>query len=66
MILTLITLARARGVSPAQLAIAWILDHSEVTAPIVGADRPEYIAEVFGALDVALTCEERRALDEVA
>src|SRR6266540_2909615 len=40
---TLIDLADARGATPAQLALAWILDHPEVTAPIVGADRPEYV-----------------------
>lgn len=59
-------LSNARGVAPAQLAIAWILDHDEVTAPIVGADRPEYISEVFGALEIILTREERQALDEVS
>ena len=63
---TLSELARLRGATPAQLAIAWILHHPEVTAPIVGADRPEYIAEVFGALDIELTREERHALDEVS
>jgi aryl-alcohol dehydrogenase (NADP+) len=45
------------------LAIAWLLDHLEVTAPIVGADRLEYIDEVFGALEITLTPEERQALD---
>ena len=33
---TLIELAAARGVTPAQMAVAWVLDHPEVTAPIVG------------------------------
>ena len=63
---TLTDLARARGKTPAQLAIAWILDHPEITAPILGADRPEYTAEVFGALDISLTAEEREALDEAS
>jgi aryl-alcohol dehydrogenase-like predicted oxidoreductase len=45
------------------LAIAWLLDHPEVTAPIVGADRPEYVDEVFSALEITLTPEERQTLD---
>lgn len=61
-----IDLAQARGVSPAQLAIAWLLDHPEVTAPIVGADRPEYVDDVFGALEIELTQEERQTLDQVS
>ena len=65
-IATLIELAAARGVTPAQIAVAWVLDHPEVTAPIVGADRPEYVDDVFGALEIQLTAEERLALDEVS
>ena len=63
---TLIDLASTRNVSPAQLAISWVLDHPEVTAPIVGADRPEYVDDVFGALEIELTKEERETLDEVS
>jgi aryl-alcohol dehydrogenase-like predicted oxidoreductase len=62
----LIDLAAARGATPAQMAVAWILDHPEVTAPIVGADRPEYVDDVFGALEIELTGEEREALDAVS
>ena len=43
---TLVELAAERGATPAQLALAWLLDHSEITAPIVGADRPEYVDDV--------------------
>ena len=63
---TLVELARDGRATPAQLAIAWLLDHPEVTAPIVGADRPEYVDDVFGALSIELTPEERRALDGVS
>jgi aryl-alcohol dehydrogenase-like predicted oxidoreductase len=63
---TLAELARERGVTAAQLAVAWILDHPEVTAPIVGADRLEYVDDVFGALEIQLTPEERQALDQVS
>jgi aryl-alcohol dehydrogenase-like predicted oxidoreductase len=63
---TLIEMARGRGATPAQMAIAWILDHPEITAPIVGADRPEYVDDVFGALQIRLTREERQILDQVS
>jgi len=63
---TLIELASARGATPAQLAIAWLLDHPDVTAPIVGADRPEYVDDVFGALAITLTQAERQTLDAVS
>jgi aryl-alcohol dehydrogenase-like predicted oxidoreductase len=63
---TLCDLAAVRNATPAQLAIAWLLDHPEVTAPIVGADRPEYVDDVFGALEITLTREERQVLDDVS
>ena len=59
-------MADERGATPAQLAIAWLLSHAEVTAPIVGADRPEYVDDVFGALAIELTMQERQALDAVS
>jgi aryl-alcohol dehydrogenase-like predicted oxidoreductase len=62
----LIDLAAVRGATPAQMAIAWLIDHPDVTAPIVGADRPEYVDDVFGTLDIELTPDERRALDSVS
>lgn len=63
---TLVELAAERGTTPAQLAIAWLLDHAEVTAPIVGADRPEYVDDVLGALEITLTSQERQTLDAVS
>jgi aryl-alcohol dehydrogenase-like predicted oxidoreductase len=62
----LVDLANQRGATPTQLAIAWLLDHPEITAPIVGADRPEYFDDVVGALSITLTVEERAALDAVS
>jgi aryl-alcohol dehydrogenase-like predicted oxidoreductase len=59
-------LAAERNATPAQVAIAWVLDHPEVTAPVVGADRPVYVDDVFGALEIALTREERQMLDHVS
>ena len=63
---TLVDLATERGATPAQLAIAWLLDHREITAPIVGADRPEYVDDVFGALAITLTQQERHTLDAIS
>jgi 1-deoxyxylulose-5-phosphate synthase len=63
---TLLDLADARGATPTQLALAWLLDHEEVTAPIVGADRPEYVDDMLGALAIELTPPERQALDAVS
>jgi aryl-alcohol dehydrogenase-like predicted oxidoreductase len=62
----LVDLANQRGATPAQLAVAWLLDHPEVSAPIVGADRPEYFDDVVGALTITLTAEERAALDAIS
>ena len=52
--------------TPGQVAIAWILDHPQVTAFILGADRPEQVDEAFGALDWSLPAEERAILDRVS
>jgi aryl-alcohol dehydrogenase-like predicted oxidoreductase len=62
----LIEMATERGSTPAQIAIAWILDHPEVTSPIIGPDLPDHVDEVFGALDFKLTQEERKSLDDLS
>ena len=62
----LIEIAARRGKTPAQVAIAWILDHEEVTAPITGPDLPVHVDEVFGALGWQLEPPERAALDQVS
>lgn len=61
-----IDIAAELGFTPAQIAIAWLLDHPEVSAPIVGADSPEFVDEAFGALRVQLSQGDRARLDEVA
>ena len=47
-------IADARGVSVAQVAIAWVLARGEEIVPLVGARRPDRLAEALGALDVSL------------
>jgi aryl-alcohol dehydrogenase-like predicted oxidoreductase len=50
--------AEARGVSRAQVALAWVLAQPAVTAPIVGATKPGHIADAVAAVDLTLTQEE--------
>ncbi|MBM3277319.1 MAG: aldo/keto reductase [Candidatus Handelsmanbacteria bacterium] len=62
----LIELGRKYGRTPSQVAIAWVLDHPEVTAPILGADLPEQVDDAFGATGWALEREDRARLDELS
>ena len=62
----LIDVAERHQRTPAQVAIAWILDHDEISAPILGADLPEHVDEIFAGLEWALPADERRVLDEVS
>lgn len=62
----LIDVAERHQRTPAQVAIAWILDHDEISAPILGADLPEHVDEIFAGLEWALPVDERRMLDEVS
>jgi len=55
--------ADARGVSRAQVALAWLLGRDGVTAPIVGSTRPEHLDEAVEALGLSLTEEEQERLE---
>jgi aryl-alcohol dehydrogenase-like predicted oxidoreductase len=57
-------LAAEKGVTPGQLALAWLLAQGNDVAPIPGTKRRKYLAENLGAADVTLTAEELAALDE--
>lgn len=56
--------AGARGLPMAQVALAWVLAKEEVSAPIVGATRPEHLDEAIAALDVELDEAEIASLEE--
>ncbi len=56
--------ASARGVSRAQVALAWMLAKPHVTAPIIGATKPEHLADAVAAVDLSLTDDEIRRLEE--
>jgi aryl-alcohol dehydrogenase-like predicted oxidoreductase len=57
-------LASAHGVSRAQIATAWVLQKSAVTAPIIGASKPHHLSDAVGALTVKLSAEDVAALEE--
>ena len=60
-------IARARGQSLAQMAVAWALRHPQVTTALIGASRPEQITELAGALSkLDFSREELEAIDEHA
>lgn len=51
-------IAEDKGISRAQVALAWMLAKPAVTAPIIGASRTEQLADLVQAVDVELTQEE--------
>jgi 1-deoxyxylulose-5-phosphate synthase len=57
-------IAEARGVSMAQVALAWVLNNPVVSAPIVGATKPHHLADAVAALDIDLTDDEVAALED--
>lgn len=57
-------IADERGVSMAQVALAWVLRNPVVDAPIVGATKVHHIEDAAAALDVHLTDDEAAALEE--
>ncbi len=59
-------LARAAGVEPATLAVAWVLAHPAVTAPLIGASRPEQLAASIAAADYRLDPKLKQALDQLS
>ncbi|WP_448663372.1 aldo/keto reductase [Sphingomonas sp. CJ20] len=59
-------LAAAKGHSVPQLALAWLLHQPAVSSVILGAKRPDQLADNLGAVDVTFTPEELSALDAVS
>jgi len=59
-----VELARKRGVSPAQIALAWLLQRPGVSAPILGASKLPQLDEAIGALDIELDEAECKSLEE--
>jgi aryl-alcohol dehydrogenase-like predicted oxidoreductase len=60
----LVDLAQRRGVTPAQVALAWLLGQPGVTAPIIGASKMPHLEQAVAALEISLSPEERAYLEE--
>ncbi|MGH8217924.1 MAG: aldo/keto reductase [Steroidobacteraceae bacterium] len=56
-------LAKERGIRPAELAVAWLLGRPGVTAPIVGATKPQHLDDPVKAVGIALREEEVARLE---
>jgi aryl-alcohol dehydrogenase (NADP+) len=56
-------IAKARGVSNMQVALAWVLRNSTITAPIIGTSKAHHLDDAVGALSITLTDEEVKALE---
>jgi aryl-alcohol dehydrogenase-like predicted oxidoreductase len=61
---TVKSLAKAKGCTPAQFALAWVLSRGTDLVPIPGTKRLAYLRENLGALDVQFTPDELRKADE--
>jgi 1-deoxyxylulose-5-phosphate synthase len=57
-------IAKTRGLPMAQVALAWVLKHPTITAPIVGATKPHHLADAVASLQVALTDDEINQLEQ--
>ena len=57
------SIAQERGVSRAQIALAWLLSKPVVSAPIIGASRHEHLEDAVAAVDLELTPEEIAELE---
>jgi aryl-alcohol dehydrogenase-like predicted oxidoreductase len=58
--------AKAEGVTPAQVALAWVLAQGSDLVPIPGTKRRKYLDENLGALDILLSAEDLMRLDAIA
>jgi aryl-alcohol dehydrogenase-like predicted oxidoreductase len=59
-------IAAEKGVMPGQFALAWLLHQGEDIVSIPGTKRGKYLEENAAAVDVTLTEEDLRCIDEVA
>jgi aryl-alcohol dehydrogenase-like predicted oxidoreductase len=59
-----VELAEKRGVRPAQIALAWILNRPGITAPIIGASKLSHLEDAIGALEIQLSADEMNSLEE--
>jgi aryl-alcohol dehydrogenase-like predicted oxidoreductase len=62
----LVSIAEDRGVSPARVALAWLLGRPSISSVVVGARTDEQLADNLGAAGLELSAEERSRLEEVS
>jgi aryl-alcohol dehydrogenase-like predicted oxidoreductase len=62
----LVSIGEARGVSAAQVALAWLLGRPAVSTVVIGARTSEQLADNLAAADLVLDADERRRLDEAS
>ena len=60
-----VEIAAQRQVKPAQVALAWILSRPAVSSPIIGASKPGHLEDAIGALQLKLTEDEIKRLEEL-
>ena len=58
-------IAAAHNATVSQVALAWMLADEVISSPIIGATSLEQLEENLGTLDISLSGEEKRALDEI-
>ncbi len=58
-------IAAARGVSRAQIALAWVRSHPAVSSPIVGATKAAHLDDALASLAITLTDDETKALEKL-
>jgi len=56
-------IAKARGISRAQVALAWLRRNSVVVAPLVGATKPSHVDDAVASLEIRLTDDEVTSLE---
>jgi len=57
-------IAESRGVSMAQVALAWVAGHPTVSAPIVGATKMSHLDDAIASVHLVLTADERQQLEQ--
>ena len=56
--------AKELGASPSQVALAWMLNKPHITAPIIGASKMDHLDQAIAALEIQLSVEEIKSLEE--
>jgi 1-deoxyxylulose-5-phosphate synthase len=57
-------IAKARGVTSSQIALAWILNKPHIASPIIGATKMDHLDQAIAAIDIKLSEDEIKQLEE--